>query len=104
MIVDYGTVHQVCKVEVPALMPTKEDVQNSDVMKQRMYAFLGELVPSSMRGKELFQGIVQTGLHSVQQFDYEHVTIAESRYANEPFNGKIWVTFKNDDCPKPVVQ
>ena len=44
-VVDYGANNQVCKLQVPALMPTTESVANATVTKQRMYDFLSELVP-----------------------------------------------------------
>ena len=47
LVVDYGANHQVCKMQVPALMPTDEKISNTDVMKQRMYAFFSELVPAA---------------------------------------------------------
>jgi hypothetical protein len=53
LVADYGANSQACKLHVPALMPTTESVDNATVMKQRMYHFLAELVPDSMRGKEL---------------------------------------------------
>ena len=45
MVVDYGANRQVCKLQVPALVPTTESVDNATVMKQRMDHFLAELVP-----------------------------------------------------------
>ena len=45
LVVDYGANSQVCKLQVPALMPTTESVDNATVMRQRMYHFLSELVP-----------------------------------------------------------
>lgn len=53
LIVDYGATGQACRLQVPALMPTTEQVANAAVMKQRMYEFLAGLVLDSMRGKEL---------------------------------------------------
>ena len=53
LIVDYGTTGQVCKLEVPALMPHETaKVWNITVQKQRMYDFLADLVPASVRGKQ----------------------------------------------------
>ena len=48
LVVDYGANSQVCKLQVPALMPTTESVENATVMKQRMYDFLSQLVPASI--------------------------------------------------------
>ena len=44
LVVDYGIGSQVCKLQVPALMPTDATkVQNTDERKQKMHAFLAEL-------------------------------------------------------------
>lgn len=97
LIVDYGTANQVCKLEVPALMPSHEKVSNADEMKRRMYDFLADLVPAAMRGKELGQGIIMLGAISLLSIDYEHVMIGEAQHADQPFarDNTITVTFKN---------
>ena len=65
-------------------------------MKQKMHAFLAELVPDSTRGKELQRGIIQTGAFSARGFDeYEQVTVLET-YSGA--NDTITVTFKNIGC------
>ena len=51
LVVDYGADNQVCKLQVPALMPTDATVQNTDDMKQKMRAFVAELVPDSTRAR-----------------------------------------------------
>ena len=53
LIVDYGAANQVCKLQVPALMATNESISNAAEMQKRMYEFLLDLVPDSMRGNEL---------------------------------------------------
>jgi hypothetical protein len=101
LVVDYGTNNQVCKLGVPALMPTNEQVSNAAEMKQRMYSFLAELVPYSMRGKELNQGAMVMGIMSTLFVEYEHVTVVETRDDNQPCgNNTITVTFKNGNCQK----
>ena len=97
LIVDYGALNQVCKLEVPAVMPTNEKVSNADEMKRRMYDFLADLVPAAMRGKELGRGAGMSGLISWSSVEYEHVTVNELQYANQPFgrDNTITVTFKN---------
>jgi hypothetical protein len=97
LVVDYGAGNQVCKLQVPALMPTDATkVQNTDDMKQKMHAFLAELVPDSTRGKELQRSMSQTGAFSGVGFDeYEHVTFVET-YSGS--NDTITATFKNAGC------
>jgi hypothetical protein len=99
LVVDYGTNNQVCRLQVPALMPTTERVANSELMKQRMYDFLGELVPGSMRGKEVRRMASVMGIVSVSWIEYEHVTISEMQ-RGQPFDrdNTITLTFTNDSC------
>src|SRR4029077_4349909 len=73
LIVDYGAASQVCKLQVPALMPTNERISNAAEMKKRMYEFLADLVPDSMRGNELGQGTIMMGAVSISSVEYEHV-------------------------------
>jgi hypothetical protein len=81
-------------------MPTTEQVFNAAVMKQRMYDFLAELVPESMRGKELRRmAEVMGAAASVSWIEYEHVTVSELQ-AGQPFShdNTITVAFTNDNC------
>jgi hypothetical protein len=96
LVVDYGAGNRVCKLQVPALMPTDAQVQNTDDMKQKMHAFLAELVPDSTRGNELRRLMSQTGAFSSRGFDeYERVTFVET-YSGS--NDTITVMFKNANC------
>jgi hypothetical protein len=106
LIVDYGASNQTCKLTLPALMPTNEKVSRAPEMKQRMYDFLAELAPGSVRGKELGQHMETMGAISLSSVEYEHVTISELQDANQPFgnNNTITVTFKNDNCQMPAGQ
>jgi hypothetical protein len=106
LVVDYGASNQACKLEVPGLMPTEEKVQNSAVMKQRMYDFLAEVVPASMRGKELKRGATQMGLATMSWVEYEHITIGEFQHGDQAFSKDhtITVTFKSYDCQRAAGQ
>ena len=97
LVVDYGAGNQICKLQVPALMPTDTTkVQNTDDMKQEMRAFLAELVPNSTRGKELQQFQGQTGAFSARGgYEYDHVRIVET-YSGS--NDTITAWFKNAAC------
>lgn len=100
LTVDYGANNQACRLEVPALMPTDEKVSNTDAMKQRMYAFLAELVPASIRGKELNGRANVMSTISLVSVEYEHVIINELQHADQPFgNNTIIVMFKDNPCP-----
>jgi hypothetical protein len=104
LVVDYGIGNQVCKLEVPALMPTEGKLQNTSVMKQRMYDFLAEAVPASMRGKELRRMAQVSGTISLSSIEYENVTLSELQAGDQHDRGTITVRFKNYDCQRPAGQ
>jgi hypothetical protein len=96
LVVDYGAGNQVCKLQVPAFMPTDAQVQNSDDMKRKMYGFLADLVPDFMRGKELRPSMSATGAFSAVGFaEYEHVTSIETYRGS---NDTITVRFNDAGC------
>ena len=98
LVVDYGVGHQVCTLQVPAVMPTDAKVQNTDEMRQKMHGFLAELVPDSMRGKEMGRGQGISGpFNTVSTVMYEQVTITEVASSNT-----ITVQFKNTACQQPA--
>jgi hypothetical protein len=82
MIVDYGPDQQACRLELPA--------DQSGVLL--------ELVPPSMRGKQLQSWSQITGAHSaISTTEYEHVGI--SQYGDASNGGpRTSVTFKRDEC------
>jgi hypothetical protein len=99
LIADYSPGSQVCRLQVPALMPAEESVQREPVMKQRMYAFLADLVPPSMRGAELRKFTMINGLPSITTIEYENVSVVESNTGQHFSSGNtITITFKNASC------
>jgi hypothetical protein len=100
--VDYAAGGRVCRLEVPALMPVEDDakVSNSDVMRQKMYDFLAEIVPVTMRGLKTGQMSQVNGLVSMISTEYENVWIHELRAGIDPFakDNTIMVAFKNESC------
>jgi hypothetical protein len=90
LTVDYGAGYQVCKLEVRAL-PARSDAT------QQVDNFLADLVPASMRGKELGRFAGMTGAFSgFSDVEYEHVTISQPDRSGG--NETIQVIFKNDAC------
>jgi hypothetical protein len=99
LTVDYGAANQVCKLEVPAEMPPQANASGPFNPRQQMQDFLAELVPNSMRGKELGRLINYQGAVSDSVIQYEHVTMSEIRYANGLARGQtITVMITNDGC------
>ncbi len=92
LTVDYNTENQVCKLAVPAEMPPQPNASGALNPRRQMQDFLADLVPDSMRGKELrrFQGT--TGAYSTfTGTEYEHVTISGGK-------DTIAVIFHNGAC------
>lgn len=99
LMVDYGPGDQVCKLTVPADPPPPPNASGGFNGRQAMRDFLADLVPSSMRGKELGRMAEQFGIASVSITEYEHVTIAESDHVGWPGHGDtLTVGFKDPSC------
>jgi hypothetical protein len=99
LVVDYNAVRQVCKIEAPALMPVpKDQVANSQAMKQRMYDFLLALIPAPMRVEERTLGTTVVGRVSVTFSDYGPVSISEMQVDGEHGKGTLTLRFKAIAC------
>jgi hypothetical protein len=83
--VDYGTGGQVCAIEIPVLAAQKD----TD-------AFLAELVPDSMRGKELHRMMGQMSLAWVSFVEYEHFTITATGHGDT--RNPTTLRFKTEGC------
>jgi hypothetical protein len=105
MAVDYGAGNQVCKITVPVEMPLQPNVSGGFNPRQQMQDFLADLLPASMRGKEIRRMMFQSGLASVSTTEYEHVTIVEPHNGGASPQGEtITVRFMDADCPSEAVQ
>jgi hypothetical protein len=97
MVVNYAANGHVCKIELPPIAPEGDSgVQTPKVVDD----FVAELVPSSVRGRELRQGpYVAMSTISMRSVEYENVTISELRQG--PRRTAVTVTFKREACPLP---
>ncbi len=98
MVVDYGPSKQVCRIQLPSGTQYGGTIPDGAVTKQIVEEVLQEVVPASMRGKELGRGMMAVGAPMLSLTDYEHVTISEMK--NGDIGNGITVTFKNAACPK----
>src|SRR5665213_2761099 len=73
-VVNYGTGHQVCKIDLP---PGSYVNPPHGASKQEVDQVIDELVPSSARGKEINQGVMSAGRIAVSFTDFENVNIVE---------------------------
>ena len=102
MVVDYGSGRQVCQIQLPSGERMVGSVPPGVVTKQQVDEVLQEVVPSSVRGKEVNRMVEATGAPMFILTVYEHVSIGELQ-VNGIGRG-ITVTFKDLGCPKKTVQ
>ena len=72
------------------------------ITKQQLNEVLDEVVPPSVRGKEVNRGLIYTGAPMLSFTDYEHISIGEVQVAG--IGKGITVTFKDPACPRKTVQ
>lgn len=96
LAVDYGAGRQVCRLEVPAEMPPQPNASGPFNSTKQMQDFLADLVPNSVRGKELSRMMEQMGLAWASFVEYEHVTIVESGHGDT--RNPTTVRFKTEGC------
>jgi hypothetical protein len=99
MIVDYSpTRNLVCRLELPGHAPVPRDVPAGvgTNTKKLIDEIVEEIVPPSVRGKELGRMCESTGISGICSKEYEYVSISE------PSNGArrtaVIVRFKTADC------
>jgi len=95
-VVNYGTGHQVCKIDLPpgSYVNPPHGASNHEVDQ-----VIDELVPPSARGKEINKGVLATGRNSMSFADYENITIAEPQDPDHPGRRTgVTITFKRPDC------
>jgi hypothetical protein len=94
MIVDYSPSGHVCRIHLPPIGP--ESRQPGVKSTQAVDDFLLELLPPTMRGKELRRMVMAFGAPSVSTIEYENVVISES--LQDVRRTGVTVTFKNEPC------
>ncbi len=82
---DYGTKGQVCKLEFSSGLASKQDEA------------LAELIPLSMRGKEIGKMVAIAGRLSLRTTEYEQIIVNESQIGGERTG--LTVTFGIEGCP-----
>lgn len=87
-IVTYGSARQVCRIELPPGRNT--------VTTQQVDEVIAELVPLSVRGKEIRRMVASTGRHSLSSVEYEDVDIAE--LLDNGRRTSATITFNRPDC------
>ena len=102
MVVDYGPSKQVCRIQLPSGEQIVGTVPSGAITKAQIEEVLDEVVPPSVRGKEVNR--VTTGIGALAFFlaEYEHVSISEGK--NGAVGTGITVTFKDPACMRLKAQ
>jgi hypothetical protein len=100
MVVDYGPGRQACRIQLPSGMRIAGTVPPGTITKQQTDQVLGEVLPPSIRGKEMYRMMEAMGMQMVFLTEYENVTIGEMQMNNPAIGTGITVTFKDPACPK----
>jgi hypothetical protein len=98
MVVDYAANGHVCKIQLPPFAPSPEPGVETT---QAVDDFLAELIPLTMRGRELGRGQMNAGLTSVSIVEYENVTISETFLERRT---GVTVTFTKEKCTERPAQ
>jgi hypothetical protein len=65
---------------------------------------LEEVVPGSVRGKQIAKSITMSGCSVIQLVDYENVSVVRSTHTCDPSSLeqdiRTAITFNRDTCPK----
>jgi hypothetical protein len=95
ILVNYGSNGQVCRIDLPRRESGGQASADS-VTQRQLREVLDELVPPSMRGKELHSLLQQLGLTSVSMTEYENLTI--NVISHPQTQTSITVRFKDKGC------
>jgi hypothetical protein len=85
MAVDYAANGNVCKIQLPSYV---------------LDDFLTELIPVSMRGKELRKMVEMSGMNSIRIVEYENVAVSESYHGDQRTG--VTVSFPKEQCRDKV--
>src|SRR5258706_2186697 len=95
-VVNYGTAHQVCKIDLPpgSYVNPPHGASNHDVDR-----VIDELVPPSVRGKEINKGVMRAARIAVSRTEYENITISELLDPDHPgMRAGVTIPFNRSDC------
>jgi hypothetical protein len=100
-VMNYGTSHQVCRIDLPpgSYMNIVGEIPPHFATKQQVDEVIDELVPPSVRGKEIGTGALSLSRASVRLIGYDHLDIAEPQDPDHPGQRTgVTITFKRPDC------
>ena len=100
-VMNYGTGHQVCKIELPpgSYMNIVGEILPHFATKQQVDEVIDELIPPSVRGKEIGSSLASAGRLSERFTEYEHIKLHEPQDPDHPGRRtSVTITFNRPDC------
>ena|ERR1019366_6908734 len=100
-VMNYGTGHQVCKIELPpgSYMNIVGEIPPHFATKQQVDEVIDELIPPSVRGKEIGSSLASAGRLSERFTEYEHIKLPEPQDPDHPGRRtSVTITFNRPDC------
>jgi hypothetical protein len=95
-VVNYGTGHQVCRIDLP---PGNYVNRPGFASTQQVDQVIDELVPPSVRGKEIGGWLASAGRLSEHFTEYEHIKLHEPQDPDHPGRRtSVNITFNRPDC------
>jgi hypothetical protein len=93
IVVDYAVSGHVCRIQLPPVGPSRDPRVSTP---QAIDEFISELVPLTVRGKEVNRMVFMSGPNNVSMIKYENVTISE--VLQEQRRTGVTVTFTKETC------
>jgi hypothetical protein len=105
LTVQYGSDGLPCHALIEPPQPLLFRQEHVPLMSsEAVTEILEEVVPESVRGKQIARSITRSGCNVIQLIDYENVSIMRSTHTCDPFSLeqdiRTAITFKRDACPK----
>lgn len=95
-VVNYGTGYQVCKIDLP---PGSYLNLPGFASPRQVNDVIDELIPPSVRGKEMNKGVMSAARIAVSLSEYENISISEAQDPDHPGRRtSVTITFKRPDC------
>lgn len=106
LTVEYGSDHLVCQALIEPPRPLTYSEEHVPLMSSEgVSEVLEEVVPVTMRGKEINTGSFQSGCNVARITEYENVVLMRSTHTCDPSSNeqdvRTTITFKRAICPGP---
>jgi hypothetical protein len=104
LTVQYGSDHVACEmlIESPRQLLLQKNSEGANLSPAKVTEILDEVVPVGIRGKQLNQGVAESGCNAITFTIYENVSISRATHECLPLQpdreSSATVTFIRDIC------